>query len=210
MDKETIKANLELAFGKQDEELEDMPDFEEETTETSKESESSDKAVESSANAQNKASKLSPYEQAILSEMERRAGEGDTLLSQALQSKDKTITECFQYVKEQARKKATNGCAMIEDAVVYGWAHHYYIEPKATIDKELHPATKKADTKAATATKKEDKKVIKPNPLLASLTKTFTDKNGSTTKVTTDKHGNKTTTIEKGGKTYQMTELSLF
>ena len=55
-------------------------------------------------------------------------------LANGLASKDKNIHECFQYVVAQAKKKASGNCAMIEDSVVYGWAHHYYIEPKAVID----------------------------------------------------------------------------
>ena len=225
---------------KPSEELEDMPDFEaeaqaqaeaqeiapasDETTETDTESEESDKTAESKETEESKPAKkeekLSPYEEVILAEMKRRADAGDTLLATAMQSKDKNIKECFEYVTAQAKKKATGNCAMIEDAVVYGWAHHYYIEPKETIDKELHPAPKKVDT--ATAKKTEPKKKTFVNPLLASLakkgykqtdngtmSKTTATKDGSKT-ITKDKKGNTTTTIEKNGQKYTLTEFSLF
>lgn len=228
---------------KPSEELEDMPDFEaeaqaqaeaqeiapasDETTETDTESEESDEAVESKETEESKPAKkeekLSPYEEVILAEMKRRADAGDTLLATAMQSKDKNIKECFQYVTAQAKKKATGNCAMIEDAVVYGWAHHYYIEPKETIDKELHPAPKKVDTAKKTEPKKtEPKKKTFVNPLLASLakkgykqtengsmSKTTATKDGSKT-ITKDKKGNTTTTIEKNGQKYTLTEFSLF
>lgn len=38
------------------------------------------------------------------------------------------IEDCFGYIKEQARKQAVGGCAMVEDAVVYKWARDYYLE----------------------------------------------------------------------------------
>lgn len=90
-----------------------------------------------------KEEKPSPYEIAILAEMRRRADDGDELLYDALANPGKNIHDCFSYVKAQAKKKAVAGCAMIEDNVVYGWAHHYYIESKATIDKEMKAETKK-------------------------------------------------------------------
>lgn len=120
--------------------------------------------------------KLNPYEQVILAEMERRAkgDDGDmpdTLLADALKSPDKNIHECFAYITAQARKKASGNCAMIEDAIVYGWAHHYYIEPKSAIDAELHPAPKaKTTEKAETKAKDEPKKTF-VNPLLAKTEK---------------------------------------
>ena len=38
----------------------------------------------------------------------------------------KTLQECYKYIKKKARAKAKNGCACIEDSVVYGWAEEYY------------------------------------------------------------------------------------
>lgn len=180
--------------------VEDMPDFEEEAVNEAVESEES--VIECTADTENenvseekegetkekaekkpKEQKISAYEQAILSEMERRAKDGDELLATALRSKDKNIQGCFAYVKAQARKKAVNGCAMIEDSVVYGWAHHYYIEPKEVIDKELAP---KSAPKADTATKpthpaKADKKAKekeKPVKNVLDITKAIVSATG--------------------------------
>lgn len=118
---------------------------------------------------QPKEDKLSVYEKAVLAEMERRANEGDTLVASALKSEDKNIHDCFRYVTAQAKKKAVSGCAMIEDAVVFGWAHHYYIEPKAVIDAEMKTATKtKTETKPTKPTKatKQPKKEERPKETL--------------------------------------------
>ena len=48
----------------------------------------------------------------------------------AERSKDekKSLDKCIQYITSQAKKQAKGGCAAIEDAVVYGWAVHYYQE----------------------------------------------------------------------------------
>lgn len=133
--------------------------------------------------APKKDEKPSPYEIAILAEMRRRADDGDELLNDALANPGKNIHDCFSYVKSQARKKAVAGCAMIEDSVVYGWAHHYYIEPKEVIDKELAP---KSAPKADTATKptppaKADKKAKekeKPVKNVLDITKAIVSATG--------------------------------
>ena len=142
--------------------VEDMPDFEEITAEMPCEGEES--VTENTADAENaivseekpqgdteekKPKELNPYEKVILAEMERRAQNGDELLATAMQSNDKNIQSCYEYVKAQARKQAVAGCAMIEDAVVYGWAHHYYIESKETIDKEMKKSAPKTEKMTA-------------------------------------------------------------
>lgn len=38
------------------------------------------------------------------------------------------IHKCFEYIVNQARELAVNGCAMVEDAVVYHWAREWYLE----------------------------------------------------------------------------------
>ena len=57
---------------------------------------------------------------------------------------------------------------MIEDAVVFGWAHHYYIEPKSVIDAEMKTATPKTETKPTKPTKatKQPKKEERPKETL--------------------------------------------
>ena len=41
---------------------------------------------------------------------------------------EKSMTQMYNYIKEQVRKQAVDGVAMIEDAVVYGLAIHYFDE----------------------------------------------------------------------------------
>lgn len=38
------------------------------------------------------------------------------------------LDECIDYIKSEARKKAQNGVAVIEDKEVFGWAVHYFDE----------------------------------------------------------------------------------
>ena len=40
------------------------------------------------------------------------------------------IHECFEYIVKLAREMAVNGCAMVEDAVVYHWAREWYLEDR--------------------------------------------------------------------------------
>ena len=178
--------------------VEDMPDFEEITaempcegeesvTETTDETENaivSEENTEESADTEEKPQgdteekkpkELNPYEKVILAEMERRAQNGDELLATAMQSKDKNIQSCYEYVKAQAKKQAVAGCAMIEDAVVYGWAHHYYIESKETIDKEMKKSAPKAEKKTAEKPKPV-KNVLDITKAIVSATKGDTGK----------------------------------
>lgn len=38
---------------------------------------------------------------------------------------EKKLDACIKYIREQARKQAKNGCACIEDEVVYKWARDF-------------------------------------------------------------------------------------
>lgn len=203
-----------------EEEIDDLPadDAVLPAEESSESEESVEDTEESSKNEivseqKPKEDKLSAYEKVVLAEMERRAEQGDTLVANALKSADKNIHACWQYVTAQAKKKAVGNCAMIEDSVVYSWAHHYYIESKETIDEEMKPkatAKPKAEKKPAPKkeveketkkadTKKKDK--IASNPLLKAVSKKKTQK---------DNGGEIVTEVKKGGKVFTITEFTLF
>lgn len=183
---------------------------------------------------------LSPFQQKIVAEMQRRAEQGDTLLATALQSKDKTIAECTKYLNHRAEqlieKSARQGavCIQVDDDEVYGWAHHYYIESKENIEKEM-PAPKhyepvKREKTAEQKKAEETAKKVNENPLLSALlkrgakmaqngeiavTKTTEKKDAegkllSTKTTKTNADGTRTTSITKNGQTYTMTEFSLF
>ena len=71
------------------------------------------------------------------------------------EDKSKNIDECLSFIKSEARKQASNGCAVIDDEVVFGWAAHYYQEDQVKVDKDeniacsvsISPKTKKAKKK---------------------------------------------------------------
>lgn len=60
---------------------------------------------------------------------------------------NKTLAGCWNYIRSEAKKQATkDGCAAIEDDVVYGWAIHYFEEDAI---KENGAETKQTSTKPA-------------------------------------------------------------
>lgn len=99
-------------------------------------------------------------EEIIKKYLEERAKDDPTIAMNLLKA-NKTIEGCCRYITEQARKAATNNVAMIEDAMVYNWAIHYYDEdsiedkpkpqPKAKV---MVMSPKTAETKAETETTK--------------------------------------------------------
>lgn len=72
----------------------------------------------------------------------------------------KTLKDCWDYIKSRARKEAKNGCAMIKDDVVFGWAIHYFDEEELEDWKEKPKNTPKPKRKKTTKPKpkkEEDK-----------------------------------------------------
>lgn len=71
------------------------------------------------------------FEKTIKTYLEKRATE-DSAFAKKYQSRcanDSNVIEgCCAYIKAEARKKAVKGCAIIEDAEVFGWAMHYIDE----------------------------------------------------------------------------------
>ena len=68
-------------------------------------------------------------------------------------NEEKTLKQMVEFIKNNAKKNAQNGIAMIEDEIVYSWAIHYFDETNK--DLELSNENKQ-DT-----VKKEIKKPIK-------------------------------------------------
>lgn len=50
------------------------------------------------------------------------------MLVERINAGPKTLAQCWNYIMAEARKSAVNGCACIEDKVVYGWATHFFEE----------------------------------------------------------------------------------
>ena len=60
---------------------------------------------------------------------------------------NKTLSDCISSVRSKAKKRAKNGCAMIEDRTVWNWVKEFY-----------EFATDEVAETQATATAKEPKK----------------------------------------------------
>ena len=213
--------------GNQAEQPNESEEFDTEVRESTESAEENEESAE-----ENKAddTKLTPQEEFFWARLEEMASE-DEFLATAMTKPDKSIRECFDYMEMLAKKKVTKQsgaqCVAVEGTEMLGWAKHYYIESKEAIDAELHPKPKalpKSAAKSATksAGKNEEKKIHK-NPLLESIAKAAAEKKEESkenkpkivvtkdgVKIETAKNGERTTSIERNGQTFTMTELSLF
>lgn len=52
----------------------------------------------------------------------------DFAFAERYKLESKTLDGCCKYITSQAQKQKKSGGVWIEDAVVYGWAVHYYME----------------------------------------------------------------------------------
>lgn len=97
-----------------------------------------------------------PYEKAIAKYLEQTASDSlkDKIREAAKAGYD--IHTCFSYIRDQAKKQAKDGCAMVEDAVVYGWAVHYFEDEWQSDAK--NKAVEKAKSDAQKAKAEADRK----------------------------------------------------
>lgn len=63
----------------------------------------------------------------------------DEHFKQKLLETDKTLDGCISYIKSEAKKTAVNGCAMVEDDVVYQQARHYFLEDSINNEVKSQP-----------------------------------------------------------------------
>ena len=92
------------------------------------------------------------------------------------------IKDCFNYIKQQARKQASGGCAMIEDSVVFNWARDYYTdvlpEEKAKAEAKKEESIK-TTTEAPKIEGKEDNIVSENKEVTIIKNGVKYDKNGN-------------------------------
>lgn len=94
-------------------------------------------------------------EEIVLAYLESNASE---VLVQKINSGDKTLTQCWNYIVSEARKQAQNGCACIADSEVYGWAIHFFEEDSIDGSK----FNKKSAVKTATSKDKPNEPYEEP------------------------------------------------
>lgn len=108
------------------------------------------------------------YETAVLKYLEENASD---ILVEKINSGNKTLEQCFVYIKNQAKKEAQSGCAMIEDKVVYGWAVHFFEEDEieAEVKGKAKPIPEPKEIVKKTETQKKPIKTVEKNEEQLSL-----------------------------------------
>lgn len=115
----------------------------------------------------------------IIAHLLKRCEEDSGMAEDVVQS-HKTWSKCFEYIQDQARKRAKGNCAAIRDDVVYEWAEDYFrlddkaLEEKKEKERKEQEAKRKAEAakrktgsgkqKKKTDSKKDDreKKTVEP------------------------------------------------
>lgn len=85
-------------------------------------------------------------EKLVLKYLEENASE---VLREKINDGKKTLKDCWEYIRAEARKKAVNGCACIDDATVFGWAIHFFEEDGIKPAKAHGPVREEAPEEAA-------------------------------------------------------------
>lgn len=60
--------------------------------------------------------------------------------------KSKSLDDCVKYIISEAQKQREGNCAVIDDAVVFSWAVHYYQEDELKIDNVRAEVTHSKET----------------------------------------------------------------
>lgn len=84
-------------------------------------------------------------------------------------NEDKNLIDMWEYIRNQAREKSENGCAVMDDDEVYGLAIHYFDETNENLnfkcstnklnrqkEKQAEKATSKEISKNESVTKQEE------------------------------------------------------
>ena len=87
---------------------------------------------------------MAGFKEIIKNHLDKMA-EQDLAFAERYKLESKSLDACINYINQEARKQASNGCAAIEDAVVYGWAVHYYQEDNIIIENVKAKVSHKAD-----------------------------------------------------------------
>ena len=101
---------------------------------------------------------MTSFEKIIKEYLEKRA-QGDAVFAEKFiercnKEKD-AIADCCAYIMAEAKNEAVNGCAVIEDDKVFGWAMHYFDEGIAA------PAKTSAERHAQVVSSNTPEKAVK-------------------------------------------------
>ena len=101
------------------------------------------------------------FKEIIKRHLDKMAQE-DFAFAERYKDEKKSLDKCCKYIMAKAKKQAKNGCAAIEDEVVYGWAAHYYQEEDIEVEENV---------KAKVVAPKEEKPKVKDIKPIKALVK---------------------------------------
>lgn len=104
---------------------------------------------------------MNTFETAIKAHIEKVARK-DTELARKYEASGKDIQGCCKYIIAEARKQASNGCAVMTDAEVFGLAVHYFDEGLTAPKKETACRVETPADRPAPAPKAARKTAGKP------------------------------------------------
>lgn len=96
-------------------------------------------------------------QEVILAYINENASEA---LTEKINKGTKTLADCVEYIKSEAKKLASNGSTMVTDNEVFGWAMHFFEEDsiKAGQKVQARVEVKKPEPVKAPEPKKVEKK----------------------------------------------------
>lgn len=101
------------------------------------------------------------YYKAVVSGLEFLAESNNELVN-ALETTERKLSECWEYIRSKAKKEQKDGCACIEDNVVYGLAAEFYQLPTDEYEKFIQP--EKKETEGLKEEPEENKEEHKEEP----------------------------------------------
>lgn len=96
----------------------------------------------------------------ILDYLEQNASD---VLVEKINSGNKTMKDCWDFIYKQARENSKGNSACFEDKIVFGWAIHFFEEDEIKVEKKKEPERipeKKVEEKRAVVEKDEGLKQI--------------------------------------------------
>lgn len=94
------------------------------------------------------------FQDTIKAYLDQRA-QTDELFAVSYAKENKNIKDCCNYITSRAKEEASQGCAVIADNVVFGWAVHYYDEDDIKVEKTSNTRSEVKTSEAKTEIKKE-------------------------------------------------------
>lgn len=92
-----------------------------------------------------------PNEKLVLAHLEKVASDS---LAERINNGKKDLADCWTYIVSEAKKLAKKGCAVVDDATVFGWAVHFFEEDDIKVGNEDKPQKENEQTPPKKDTKK--------------------------------------------------------